>query len=54
MDGQRVVRADAAKTQAQWESSGRPECTRFGITITADGQRVWLDGPANLIHAGCP
>ncbi|CAM3616900.1 Protein-L-isoaspartate O-methyltransferase [Nocardiopsis gilva] len=54
MDGQRVIPADAAKTQEPWESSGRPECTRFGITITADGQRVWLDDPANLIHAGCP
>lgn len=28
-----------------WTRQGRPDHTRFGMTVTADGQRVWLDSP---------
>lgn len=30
-----------------WENRGRPEHTRFGLTVTPHGQRVWLDDPAD-------
>ncbi|WP_065961701.1 methyltransferase domain-containing protein [Streptomyces sparsogenes] len=30
-----------------WENRGRPEHTRFGLTVTPKGQRVWLDDPAD-------
>ncbi|MFI9077183.1 protein-L-isoaspartate(D-aspartate) O-methyltransferase [Streptomyces sioyaensis] len=30
-----------------WVDSGRPDRTRFGLTVTAKGERVWLDDPAN-------
>ncbi|MEX2970478.1 protein-L-isoaspartate(D-aspartate) O-methyltransferase [Streptomyces sp. C184] len=30
-----------------WVDSGRPDHTRFGLTVTAEGERVWLDDPAN-------
>ncbi|UQA94958.1 methyltransferase domain-containing protein [Streptomyces halobius] len=30
-----------------WVSRGKPEHTRFGLTITPEGQRAWLDEPAD-------
>ncbi len=30
-----------------WEGQGRPGLSRFGLTVTARGERVWLDDPAN-------
>ncbi|MFK4248579.1 methyltransferase domain-containing protein [Streptomyces angustmyceticus] len=29
-----------------WEGQGRPTTSRFGLTVTARGERVWLDDPA--------
>lgn len=29
-----------------WVSRGAPDHTRFGLTVTPEGQRVWLDDPA--------
>lgn len=31
--------------QRAWEQVGRPGWDRFGVTVTADRQQVWLDGP---------
>lgn len=28
-----------------WEQRGKPDPNRFGVTVTPDGQRVWLDHP---------
>lgn len=33
----------------KWVSWGRPERERFGITITAEQQRIWLDLPLHVI-----
>ncbi|WP_327156807.1 methyltransferase domain-containing protein [Streptomyces tubercidicus] len=30
-----------------WVGRGEPDLTRFGLTVTAEGQRVWLDDPAD-------
>ncbi|MGW1376434.1 protein-L-isoaspartate(D-aspartate) O-methyltransferase [Streptomyces sp. NPDC002446] len=30
-----------------WVDQGRPDHTRFGLTVTPDGQRAWLDDPAD-------
>jgi protein-L-isoaspartate O-methyltransferase len=30
-----------------WAREGRPEYTRFGLSVTPEGTRVWLDDPAN-------
>lgn len=30
-----------------WVGRGEPSRTRFGLTVTAEGQRVWLDDPAD-------
>ena len=33
----------------RWVSWGSPTRDRFGMTVTADGQYVWLDHPENLV-----
>jgi hypothetical protein len=33
----------------QWLSWGQPERNRFGLTVTPEGQHVWLDKPDNPI-----
>ncbi|MFF1686154.1 methyltransferase domain-containing protein [Streptomyces sp. NPDC058254] len=30
-----------------WVDHGRPDHTRFGLTVTREGQSVWLDSPAD-------
>ncbi|WP_234347238.1 protein-L-isoaspartate O-methyltransferase family protein [Streptomyces specialis] len=30
-----------------WDARGKPDHTRFGLTVTAEGQRAWLDDPAD-------
>jgi protein-L-isoaspartate O-methyltransferase len=34
----------------QWITWGRPDRERFGLTVTADAQQVWLDDPASPVH----
>ncbi|MGH3898183.1 MAG: methyltransferase domain-containing protein [Pseudonocardiaceae bacterium] len=49
--GARRLWDEATTGYAWWLQSGRPRRDRYGVTITADHQYVWLDHPANLIHA---
>lgn len=30
-----------------WTGRGEPDHTRFGLTVTAEGQRAWLDDPVD-------
>ncbi|WP_224279394.1 methyltransferase domain-containing protein [Streptomyces sp. LS1784] len=32
-----------------WDEQGRPGFERFGLTVTPDGQTVWLDSPTNPV-----
>ncbi|GAA4053536.1 methyltransferase domain-containing protein [Streptomyces shaanxiensis] len=32
-----------------WEKQGRPGFDRFGLTVDADGEHVWLDSPGNPV-----
>jgi hypothetical protein len=32
-----------------WRQQGRPGFRRFGLTVTADRQEVWLDEPPNVV-----
>ncbi|WP_260636226.1 methyltransferase domain-containing protein [Streptomyces angustmyceticus] len=32
-----------------WHEAGKPERSRFGLTVDRDGQRVWLDDPRSVI-----
>ena len=29
--------------------NGRPGRERFGVTVTAEAQRIWLDAPSNPV-----
>ncbi len=33
-----------------WEGLGKPGRDRAGLTVNRQGQRIWLDGPGNIIH----
>jgi protein-L-isoaspartate(D-aspartate) O-methyltransferase len=33
-----------------WLDAGRPDHTRFGLTVTKDGQHVWLDNPGQVVE----
>lgn len=33
----------------KWVGWGRPDITRFGMTVTPDGQQIWLDDPARVV-----
>ncbi|HEY6422555.1 MAG TPA: hypothetical protein VIY28_04760 [Pseudonocardiaceae bacterium] len=35
-------------THALWNNLGQPGWDRFGLTVTEDHQRVWLDTPTNI------
>ncbi|MFI8943279.1 methyltransferase domain-containing protein [Streptomyces syringium] len=40
---------DAAREAVEsWEKAGKPEMTRYGLTVADSGQRFWLDEPDNL------
>ncbi|WP_436788790.1 methyltransferase domain-containing protein [Yinghuangia sp. YIM S10712] len=34
-----------------WDAQGRPDFERFGLTVSADREQVWLDHPANPVPA---
>jgi protein-L-isoaspartate(D-aspartate) O-methyltransferase len=46
---QRVPQATLQETRARWIKAGEPDCTRYGVTVTPEGQRIWLDRPDNTI-----
>jgi protein-L-isoaspartate(D-aspartate) O-methyltransferase len=49
--GERSLWDEAEAAYAQWLAWGRPDITRFGMTITRDqGQRLWLDNPSQIIR----
>ncbi|MCO6010833.1 methyltransferase domain-containing protein [Actinoallomurus purpureus] len=37
------------EAEERWIEAGRPDCTRYGVTVTPAGQHVWLDSPGNPI-----
>ncbi|MGW0484788.1 methyltransferase domain-containing protein [Nonomuraea sp. NPDC003214] len=42
---------DAYLTWVEW---GRPARDRYGVTVTAEGQQIWLDTPDRVIGPSCP
>ncbi|MCD9196206.1 protein-L-isoaspartate(D-aspartate) O-methyltransferase [Streptomyces albireticuli] len=32
-----------------WVGQGRPDFERFGLTVSSEGERAWLDSPGNLV-----
>lgn len=51
--GGRRLWEEAAAGYVWWLQSGRPRRDRYGVTVTADYQWVWLDHPANPIPGKC-
>jgi protein-L-isoaspartate O-methyltransferase len=49
-DGPRDLWDEVAAAVRWWTGRGRPDVTRFGMTVSAGGQVVWLDSP----HDGSP
>lgn len=47
--GPRLLWDEIEAAYEWWKQIGRPEFTRFGVTVDQDGQRVWLDDPGNRI-----
>jgi hypothetical protein len=35
-----------------WREVGRPSYDRFGVTVTREGQSIWLDHPGNVLING--
>ncbi|MEU9792907.1 methyltransferase domain-containing protein [Streptomyces sparsogenes] len=44
--GPRNLADETADALAWWADAGRPELFDFGLTVTADGHRVWLGDPS--------
>ncbi|MGA5409136.1 methyltransferase domain-containing protein [Streptomyces lavendulocolor] len=45
--GPRRLWDEAEAAYRWWEHNGKPRHDRFGLTVTAEGQAVWLDDPAH-------
>ncbi len=47
--GQRISQPVRNAYRERWASAGKPAIDRFGITVTPEGQTIWLDSPENPI-----
>ncbi|MBL1102152.1 methyltransferase domain-containing protein [Streptomyces coffeae] len=47
--GPRRLWDELMTAHAWWTAAGRPARTRFGLTVTPAGQRIWLDQPDNTL-----
>ncbi|GAA0318496.1 protein-L-isoaspartate(D-aspartate) O-methyltransferase [Actinoallomurus spadix] len=47
--GPRALWQEVEAAYRWWAGADRPDVTRFGLTVTPDGQRVWLDDPAQIV-----
>ncbi|WP_374403266.1 hypothetical protein [Streptomyces sp. 35G-GA-8] len=49
LTGRRYGRDEVETAFRWWEGQGRPGFDRFGLTVDADEERVWLDTPDALV-----
>ncbi|MFJ5115287.1 methyltransferase domain-containing protein [Streptomyces sp. NPDC088551] len=47
--GPRGLWSEVEAAYAWWRSAGSPDRTRYGLTVNAAGQRLWLDSPDTLV-----
>ncbi|MEV8403469.1 methyltransferase domain-containing protein [Streptomyces niveus] len=47
--GPRRLWSEVESAYAWWQSAGSPERTRYGLTVTPTGQRLWLDTPGTPV-----
>ncbi|MBE1532499.1 rRNA adenine N-6-methyltransferase family protein [Actinomadura algeriensis] len=45
--GRHVSPRSVREAEERWVAEGEPEISRYGMTVTPAGQRVWLDRPEN-------
>ena len=50
--GQRSLWDEVSGAYRWWVGEGRPEVSRFGLTVSERGQVVWLDSPENVPAPG--
>ncbi|MGW0982099.1 methyltransferase domain-containing protein [Streptomyces xiamenensis] len=48
--GPRRLWEEAVSAHENWVDQGSPEIDRFGLTVTHEGQYVWLDSPENPLE----
>jgi protein-L-isoaspartate(D-aspartate) O-methyltransferase len=49
--GPRRLWDEVSAAYLHWVGLGRPTLDRFGLTITPEGQRLWLDNPYGIVTA---
>ncbi|MFE3652013.1 methyltransferase [Streptomyces sp. NPDC059122] len=49
--GPRDLWAEVEEVQAEYAAHGRPDTHAFGLTVTEDGQSLWLNAPTETIRA---
>ncbi|MEU8145858.1 methyltransferase domain-containing protein [Nonomuraea sp. NPDC048901] len=49
--GDRPLWDEVIQAYAQWVALGEPHWERFGVTVTPEGQRVWLDAPEVVLSS---
>ncbi|MBT2207877.1 methyltransferase domain-containing protein [Actinomadura sp. NEAU-AAG7] len=47
--GDRALWEEVEDAYAQWLKWGRPDITRFGMTVTPQAHTIWLDDPSNIV-----
>jgi protein-L-isoaspartate(D-aspartate) O-methyltransferase len=47
--GDRPLWDEVTEAYARWVSWGEPDYRRFGMTVTPEGQRIWLDRPERVL-----
>ncbi|OYP20327.1 protein-L-isoaspartate(D-aspartate) O-methyltransferase [Streptomyces sp. FBKL.4005] len=47
--GPRKLWDEVEKAYGWWDGQGRPGFDRFGLTVSAEGETVWLDEPGNPV-----
>lgn len=49
MRSQRLQQQAIRETEERWAAAGKPEASRYGVTVTSAGQCIWLDSPDNPV-----
>lgn len=50
--GPRSLFSELEAAYEWWRQAGRPDHTRFGLTVSADDQKIWLDHETNTLLPG--
>jgi len=50
----RPVTVSRSRAYLWWLRAGSPGHHRYGITVGAEGMRMWLDNPANVVGEPLP